>query len=35
MAVWGAGLDAIGIYNQSVILRAGREKKTPRTASRS
>ena len=27
MAVWGAGLGAIGIYNQSAILRAGREYK--------
>lgn len=27
MAVWGAGLGAIGIYNQSAILRAGRENK--------
>jgi predicted MFS family arabinose efflux permease len=25
MAVWGAGLGAIGIYNQSAILRAGGE----------
>lgn len=25
MTVWGAGLGAIGIYNQSAILRAGRE----------
>jgi len=27
MTVWGAGLGAIGIYNQSAILRAGRENK--------
>lgn len=27
MAVWGAGLGAIGVYNQSAILRAGREYK--------
>jgi predicted MFS family arabinose efflux permease len=27
MVVWGAGLGAIGIYNQSAILRAGRENK--------
>ncbi|WP_104062484.1 MFS transporter [Arthrobacter sp. 4R501] len=27
MSVWGAGLGAIGIYNQSAILRAGRENK--------
>jgi len=27
MGVWGAGLGAIGIYNQSAILRAGRENK--------
>ena len=27
MAVWGAGLGAIGIYNQTAILRAGREYK--------
>ncbi|XAS68191.1 MFS transporter [Micrococcaceae bacterium Sec5.7] len=27
MAVWGAGLGAIGIYNQSAILRAGRDYK--------
>ncbi|MBT2532951.1 MFS transporter [Arthrobacter sp. ISL-48] len=27
MAVWGGGLGAIGIYNQSAILRAGRENK--------
>jgi predicted MFS family arabinose efflux permease len=25
MAVWGAGFGAIGIYNQSAILRAGKE----------
>jgi predicted MFS family arabinose efflux permease len=25
MTVWGAGLGAIGIYNQAAILRAGRE----------
>ncbi|MCU1532353.1 MAG: major facilitator superfamily 1 [Arthrobacter sp.] len=25
MAIWGAGLGAIGIYNQSAILRAGRD----------
>jgi predicted MFS family arabinose efflux permease len=25
MAVWGAGLGAVGIYNQSAILRAGRD----------
>ncbi|MDQ0851384.1 putative MFS family arabinose efflux permease [Arthrobacter sp. B3I9] len=27
MAVWGAGIGAIGIFNQSAILRAGREYK--------
>lgn len=27
MSVWGAGLGAMGIYNQSAILRAGREHK--------
>ena len=27
VAVWGAGLGAVGIYNQSAILRAGRENK--------
>ncbi len=27
MTVWGAGMGAIGIYNQSAILRAGRENK--------
>jgi predicted MFS family arabinose efflux permease len=27
MTVWGAGLGAIGIYNQSAILKAGRENK--------
>ena len=27
MSVWGAGLGAVGIYNQSAILRAGRENK--------
>ncbi|WP_457966001.1 MFS transporter [Arthrobacter sp. D1-29] len=27
VTVWGAGLGAIGIYNQSAILRAGRENK--------
>ena len=27
MTIWGAGLGAIGIYNQSAILRAGRENK--------
>jgi predicted MFS family arabinose efflux permease len=27
MTVWGTGLGAIGIYNQSAILRAGRENK--------
>lgn len=25
MTVWGAGLGAVGIYNQAAVLRAGRE----------
>ncbi len=33
MAVWGAGLGAIGIYNQSAVLRAGREYREGATAS--